>query len=54
MRTDRRTEDTPWEAVDVMTNAILGWYSSDTEAYLDNPDSSTRAYFRPKRKRVKR
>lgn len=52
MRTDTRTQETPWQAIDVMTDLCVGWYSDDNAAYLDNPGIGLSVWYRPSRKKV--
>ena len=52
MRTDKRTEDTPWQSIDLMTDECVGWYSTDMAAYSDAGDRSIIVHYRPKRKKV--
>lgn len=52
MRTDKRTEETPWQAIDLLTDECVGWYSTDTAAYSDNNDRAIVVWYRPKRKKV--
>lgn len=54
MKTSRRTLETPWEAVDVLTNEVLGWYDSEVNglmAYRGKPE--VRIYYRPSRRKAK-
>jgi hypothetical protein len=52
MRTDKRTAETPWQAIDVMTDETVGWYDDNNRAYLDNPDKALSVWYRPSRKKV--
>lgn len=52
MKTETRTAETPWQAIDVMTDECVGWYSDNNSAYLDNPDKGLSVLYRPIRKKV--
>ncbi len=51
MRTDKRTPETPWQAIDNMTDETRGWYDTDNAAYIDNLDRSVSVLYRPRRKK---
>lgn len=40
----------PWMVIDLMTNETLGWYETDTEAWLAHRDQPVDIQYRPGRK----
>lgn len=51
MKTDKRTPSNPWQVIDVMTNETVGWYPTESAAWLDNLRSPVSVLYRPGRKR---
>lgn len=50
MKSDKKSADTPYQCINVMTNEVIGWYDSENSAYLDNPDTAIDvSYRRPRR-----
>jgi hypothetical protein len=52
MRTDKRTQETPWLCIDLISEETLGWYDTDMAALLDNRGKQVDTYYRPSRKKV--
>ena len=47
----KRTEETPWMVVNVMTNEIVGYYEDDVKAADNHVGEPVSIQYRPKRKR---
>jgi len=54
MKTPRRTADTPWQCIDLITEETMGWYDTDLSALMDNRGKQVDTYYRPSRKKAKR
>jgi hypothetical protein len=49
----KRTQETPWMVVNVMTNEVVGYYADDIQAYDAHSGEPVSVQYRPLRKRKK-
>ena len=46
--------DKPWMVIDLLTNATLGWYITDTLAWTNHHGEPVDVIYRPGRKKAKK
>lgn len=53
MKTQTRTADTPYQAIDLLTELTVGWYDTAFNASMDNKGKPVDVFYRPSKRKVK-
>ena len=53
MKTSTRTPETPYQAIDLLTDQTVGWYDTLFNASYENKGKSVDVFYRPSKKKAK-